>query len=192
MPMMLKKTTLLLFFSFFIGTFSYAQHIAVSNNLLFDVAGAISAGVEIPLSNMTSVEAYGSIRPWKRGDESVHKHWLVQAQYRIWPCQVMNGFFFGPYVHFGEYNFGNKELPFGLLKGLKPYRYEGWLAGGGIGAGYEYALAKHWNVGAEVGVGYTYIKYKKYNCEVCGTQKDDDVYHYVGISRLGLSLIYVF
>jgi len=190
--MMLKKTTLLLFFSFFIGSASYAQHIAVSNNLLFDVAGALSAGVEVPLSNMTSVEAYGSIRPWKRSDESVHKHWLVQAQYRIWPCQVMNGFFFGPYAHFGEYNLGNQTVLFGLLKGLKPYRYEGWLAGAGIGIGYEYALAKHWNIGAEIGAGYTYIKYKKYNCEVCGTQKDDDVYHYVGISRLGLSLIYVF
>lgn len=192
MPMMLKKTTLLLFFSFFIGTFSYAQHIAVSNNLLFDVAGALSAGVEIPLSNMTSVEAYGSIRPWKRSDDNVHKHWLVQAQYRIWPCQVMNGFFYGPYAHFGEYNLGNQTVLFGLLKGLKPNRYEGWLAGAGIGIGYEYALAKHWNIGAEIGAGYTYIKYKKYNCEVCGRQKDDDAYHYVGISRLGLSVIYVF
>jgi hypothetical protein len=192
MPMMLKKTTLFLFFSFFIGTFSYAQHIAVSNNLLFDVAGAFSAGVEIPLSSMTSIEAYGSIRPWKRQDDNVHKHWLVQAQYRIWPCQVMNGFFFGPYAHFGEYNLGNQTVLFGLLEGLKPNRYEGWLAGAGIGIGYEYALAKHWNVGAEIGAGYTFIKYKKYNCEICGTEKDDDVYHYLGISRLGLSLIYVF
>lgn len=190
---MFKKTTILLFLFIFIGTrSSYAQHIAVSNNLLFDVAGALSAGVEVPLSNMTSVEAYGSIRPWKRKDDSVHKHWLVQAQYRLWPCQVMNGFFYGPYAHFGEYNLGNQTLPFGLLKGLKPNRYEGWLAGIGIGAGYEYALAKHWNIGAEVGVGYTYINYKKYNCEVCGRQKDDGVYHYVGLSRLGLSLIYVF
>ena len=78
------------------------------------------------------------------------------------------------------------------LKGLKPNRYEGWLVGGGIGIGYEYALAKHWNLGADLGVGYTYIDYKKYDCEVCGTLKDNDDYHYVGISKLGLSLIYVF
>lgn len=104
----------------------------------------------------------------------------------------MNGFFFGPYVHGGEFNLGNRDLCFGLLKGLKPTRYEGWLLGGGIGCGYEYPLAKHWNIGAEAGIGYTYIKYKKYNCEVCGSLKDDDKYHYVGLSRLGLSLIYVF
>lgn len=119
--------------------------------MLFDVAGALSAGVEIPTPHYTSIDLYGSIRPWKRGDESVHKHWLAQAQYRIWPCQVMNGFFYGPYVHGGEFNLGNHELCLGLLKGLKPDRYEGWLIGGGIGAGYEYALAKHWNIGAEAG-----------------------------------------
>lgn len=190
---MSKKTTLLLILLSFIGNLSsYGQHIAINNNAVFDAVGALSAGVEIPFSKKTSLEAYGSIRPWKRSEESVHKHWLVQAQFRIWPCQVMNGFFLGPYVHAGEFNFGNKELPFGLLKGLKPYRYEGWLAGAGIGAGYEYAIAKHWNIGAEAGIGYTYIDYKKYNCEVCGSLKDDGVYHYVGISRLGLSLIYVF
>ncbi|MBO7379433.1 MAG: DUF3575 domain-containing protein, partial [Bacteroidales bacterium] len=67
-----------------------------------------------------------------------------------------------------------------------------WLAGAGIGAGYEYALARHWNLGAELGVGYTYIDYKKYNCKVCGTLKENDVYHYFGLSRMSLSIIYVF
>lgn len=191
---MLKKTKNILFlFLLVMGTSStYAQHLAISNNVLFDLAGALSAGVELPTPQNSSIEIYGSIRPWKRGDESVHKHWLAQAQYRIWPCQVMNGFFFGPYVHGGEFNLGNHELCLGLLKGLKPERYEGWLFGGGIGAGYEYPLAKHWNIGAEAGIGYTYIKYKKYNCEVCGSLKDDDEYHYIGLSKLGLSIIYVF
>ena len=148
--------------------------------------------MEIPCSNKTSMEFYGSIRPWKRGEERVHKHWMVLAQYRLWPCQVMNGFFYGPYAHFGEFNLGNQDLFFGLLKGLKPNRYEGWLAGVGMGIGYEYALAKHWNIGAEVGVGYTYINNKKFDCEVCGREQDDQPYHYVGISRRGLSVIYVF
>jgi len=190
---MLKKTNILLVLLLVAGSLSVrAQHIAINNNLLFDVAGALSAGVEIPIRKSNTLEVYGSIRPWKRGEDSVHKHWTVQAQYRFWPCQVMNGFFWGPYAHGGQFNFGNEELLFVFLKGLKPNRYEGWLLGGGIGVGYEYALAKHWNVGAEIGAGYTYIKYKKYACEKCGVQKADDAYNYVGISRLGLSIIYVF
>ena len=170
----------------------FAQHIAIHNNVLFDLMGSLSAGIAIPCSKATSIEAYGSVRPWKRGDEDVHKHWLAQTQFRIWPCQLMNGLYFGPYVHGGEFNLGNESLVFSLLKGLKPNRYEGWLLGGGIGVGYEYALARHWNIGAEVGVGYTYINYKKYDCKVCGTLKDKGDYHYVGVSKLGLNIIYVF
>lgn len=104
----------------------------------------------------------------------------------------MNGFFFGPYVHGGEFNLGGQSLVFGLLKGLKQKRYEGWLLGGGIGIGYEYALAKHWNIGAEIGAGYTYINYKKTDCEECGTSYGNDDYHYIGISKLGLTISYVF
>jgi len=174
------------------GSVAYAQRFAIHNNLVFDLAGSFSAGVELPLSKNSSVEAYGSIRPWKRGENHVHKHWMTEAQYRYWPCQVMNGFFFGPYMHAAQFNIGRSTLPFDLLRGLKKNRYEGWLLGGGIGVGYEYALAKHWNVGAELGCGYTYIKYKKYECEVCSPKKEDDSYHYVGISKLALSLIYVF
>lgn len=171
---------------------SHAQHLAISNNLIFDAMGALSAGVEIPYHKDTSFEFYGSVRPWKRGEQSVHKHWTVQGQYRFWPCQLMNGFFWGPYAHGGQFNIANKSLFFGLLNGLKPNRYEGWFVGGGIGGGYEYALEKHWNIGAEIGLGYTYINYKKYDCEVCGALRDEGDYHYFGFSRLGLSVIYVF
>jgi len=190
----MQKTKVLLVLLLIAGatTTVRAQHIAINNNIMFDLMGALSAGVEIPFSKVSSVEMYGSVRPWKRGDVTVHKHWLAEAQYRYWPCQVMNGFFFGPYVHGGEFNLGGQSLVFGLLKGLKQKRYEGWLLGGGIGIGYEYALAKHWNIGAEIGAGYTYINYKKTDCEECGTSYGNDDYHYIGISKLGLTISYVF
>lgn len=190
--MMIKKRIPLIFMFFAVTLMTHAQHIAISNNVVFDMMGALSAGVEIPTSKASSWEVYGSIRPWKRGNITVHKHWLLQAQYRIWPCQVMNGVFFGPYIHGGEYNIGDKAVLFSLLKGFRQHRYEGMLIGGGIGAGYEHALAKHWNIGAEIGVGYTYINYLKSACETCGTYYGYDDYHYLGISRLGLSVIYVF
>jgi hypothetical protein len=191
--MKLKRTISLFLLFLVVGTStSYAQRVAINNNLLFDLDGCLSLGVEVPFSGKTSLEVYGSVRPWKRGEINVHKHWLGQAQFRFWPCQVMNGFFFGPYVHGGEFNLGHHTMPFNLLKGLKNNRYEGWLLGGGVGVGYELALARHWNLGAEIGAGYTYIKYKKFDCERCGAQTDDGVYHYFGISRFGLSLIYVF
>ena len=187
----MKKILLLSLFAFACVS-AQAQRIAISNNLLFDALGSISIGIEIPVTKKSSWETYGSIRPWKQSSESVNKHWSVQTQFRFWPCQVMNGFFWGPYAHGGQFNLGNKDLFFGLLNGLKPNRYEGWLVGGGIGGGFEYALEKHWNIGAEIGLGYTYINYKKYDCEVCGALREEGDYHYFGFSRLGLSIIYVF
>lgn len=169
-----------------------AQHIAIRNNVLYDLTGSLSAGIEIPTSQKTSVDLYASIRPWKRTSESVHKHWLTEAQYRYWTCQVMNGFFVGPYVHGGEFNLGNYDLLPGTLRVAKNSRYEGWLAGLGLGIGYEYALAKHWNIGAEIGAGYTYIKYNRYSCERCGKLKEYGDRHYIGISRIGLNILYVF
>lgn len=188
-----KSLSIVLLLFLFIGNLStYAQHVAISNNVFADAAGLLSAGIEIPCSKKTSVEIYGGIRPWKRKEESVFKSWFVQTQYRFWPCQLMNGFFWGPYAHAGQYNIGNHDLIFGIHVGQKSYRYEGWFAGAGIGVGYELALAKHWNLGAEVGAGYTYINYKKYNCAICGSQKDKGGCNYIGISKLALSLIYIF
>ena len=189
---MTKKKVLFVLLLLAEVTSTHAQHIAINNNVLFDMMGALSAGVELPCSKASSIEMYGSIRPWKRGNVTVHKHWLAEAQYRIWPCQVMNGFFYGPYIYGGEFNLGGQAILFTLLKGLKQRRYEGWLAGAGIGAGYEYALAKHWNVGAEIGIGYTFINYKKADCEECGTYFGYDNYNYIGISKLGLTISYVF
>ncbi len=189
----MKKNLISFFFVLLLsGSAAHAQRFAISNNLVFDLAGALSAGVEVPFSKKSSFAAYGSLRPWKRGTDHVHKHWIVETQYRYYTCQVMNGFFFGPYAHGGQFNLANSTLPFNLLSGLKSSRYEGWLLGCGFGVGYEYALAKHWNLGAEVGCGYTYINYRKYECEVCGPEKEDDNYHYFGLSKLALSIIYVF
>lgn len=171
---------------------AHAQHFAISNNVIFDAAGMLSAGVEIPCSKKISVEAYGAIRPWRRGERDVHKSWALQGQVRFWPCKLMNGFFWGPYAHLSAFNYGNRDLFFGIRLGKKDHRYEGWLIGGGMGIGYEYVLAKHWNICAEVGAGYTYIDRKTYSCEVCGSMKGSEGYHYFGISKLGLSLIYVF
>lgn len=169
-----------------------AQSIAISNNALFDAVGALSAGIEIPLSGSTSWELYGSVRPWKRGNNSVHKHLAAQTQLRLWPCQVMNGFYWGPYAHVAQFNIANQGFPLSIFKNLESNRYEGWLVGGGIGVGYEYVLAKHWNIGAEIGAGYTYIDYKKSETQRCGKLKADDDRHYIGISKLGLSVIYLY
>ena len=76
---------------------------------------------------------------------------------------------------------------------LKRYRYEGWLAGGGISYGYHILLNRHWNIEVSVGVGYEYIDYKKYKCpDVCAALLEKGHYHYFGPSKASLSIVYIF
>lgn len=87
---------------------------------------------------------------------------------------------------------GNIELPFNLLDQLKDHRYEGWYAGGGVTAGYQWMLSRHWNLEASIGLGYDYIKYDKYECGECGEKIKSSDSHYVGPTKAALSFIYIF
>lgn len=190
--MILNLKYALIVLTLFVAHEAKAQDVAIHNNLYTDVMGDLSLGVELATKPRTTIEVYGSIRPWNGSASSVHKHWLVQGQYRFWTCQKYNGIYWGPFAHFGEYNISDTTLPLGFLKGLKDSRYEGWLAGTGIGGGYEYAISKHWNIGGEIGLGYTFIKYKKFDCGECGSLTDKGNYHYFGLSKLGVNIIYLF
>lgn len=169
-----------------------AQRMAIHNNLLFDLAGDLSLGVEFALKPRTTVEVYGIVRPWKESASSVNKHWAVQTQYRLWTCQKFNGFYWGPYLHAGEYNISNASLPFSLFKGLKSHRYEGWMIGGGLGCGYQYAVSTHWNVGAELGLGYTFFRRRKFDCGVCSAYHGYDNYNYWLFTKGSVYISYIF
>ena len=169
-----------------------AQRIAIHNNLLFDLAGDLSLGVEFALKPRTTVEVYGIIRPWKESASSVNKHWAVQIQYRLWTCQKFNGFYWGPYLHAGEYNISNANLPFGVFKELKSNRCEGGMIGGGLGGGYQYAVSTHWNVGAELGLGYTFFRSRKFDCGVCSAYHGYDNYNYWLFTKGSVYISYIF
>ena len=92
-----------------------------------------------------------------------------------------------------QFNIGGKHLPFGLFSGLKKYRYEGWLVGGGISCGYHWMLNDHWNIETGVGIGYDFIRYKQYNCvKKCAGLRDESDHHYIGPSKISISLVYLF
>lgn len=169
-----------------------AQQVALHNNILYDIGKALSLGTEVAVGKHSTLELYGSIRPWKETTNEINKHWLAQLQYRYYTCQKYNGFYFGPYVHGGEFNVENATFPFGALKCLNGARYEGWLAGAGIGVGYEFVITKHLNLGLEVGGGYTRIDYKQFDCGVCGNLSKEDHLDYWGISKLGANIIFLF
>lgn len=177
--------------------------VALKTNLLYDATTTPNLGLEIGLGKKHSVQVFYGLNPWTfssdKGDRKA-KHWLVMPEYRWWTCTNFSGWFIGVHAMGGQFNAGNIDLPLpgaffkgeNLQKGVKDYRYEGKFLGGGVTAGYQWILGRHWNLEAEVGVGYDRVWYDKYPCAECGSVLESAQTNYAGVTKLGLSIMYVF
>ncbi|MDE5807425.1 MAG: DUF3575 domain-containing protein [Muribaculaceae bacterium] len=196
------KVAALLFAVLFHFSSGRAQF-AVKTNVLYDATTTPNVGAELGIGSRSTVSLVYGLNPWSfNSDKGKRKamHWVVMPEYRWWLCSKFDGHFFGVHAMGGQYNAANINLPipgafFGgenLAKGVRDYRYQGWYAGGGITYGYQWILGKHWNFEAEVGAGYVYADYKKFNCADCGGKVGEGHTNYLGITKLGLSFIYLF
>lgn len=175
-------------------TAGYGQKVALKTNALYWATTTPNLGVEASVGKKHTVQLFYGLNPWKQsgGDQSSLRHWLLMPEYRYWFCQSFNGWFLGAHLMGGQFNMGSVDLPFGVFNELEDHRYEGWFAGGGITAGYQWPLSKHWNIEASLGVGYDYIKYDKFRCGECGDRLKSDHKNYFGPTKLALSVLYIF
>lgn len=191
---MIRKLAIgaLLFFSSL--TACFGQEVALKTNALYWATTTPNLGVEVSLGKKHSVQLFYGLNPWKQsgGDQSSLRHWLLMPEFRHWFCQSFNGWFVGVHLMGGQFNAGSVDLPFGLFDELETRRYEGWFAGGGVTAGYQWPLSKHWNLEASLGIGYDYIKYDKFRCGECGEKLKSDHTNYFGPTKLALSVMYIF
>ncbi len=171
-----------------------SQNIAVKTNALYWATTTPNVGVEASFARKHSVQLFYGLNPWKQsgGDQSSLRHWMLMPEYRYWFCQALDGWFVGAHLMGGEFNASGVDLPFGVFDDLKDHRYEGWYAGGGITAGYQWVVSRHWNIEASLGVGYDYIKYDKYRCGTCGERVKSSHANYFGPTKLALSVLYIF
>lgn len=179
------------------------DNVAIKTNLLYDATTTPNLGLEVGIGTKNSAQIFYGINPWSfgRGAERKYaKHWVVMPEYRWWTCTKFNGHFFGVHLLGGQFNASHINLPipgffFGgdnLQSGIKELRYQGWMAGAGATYGYQWILSKHWNIEAELGIGYIHGWYDKYPCHDCGAKIDSGNTNYAGITKLGVSLLYIF
>lgn len=170
-----------------IGLFSvtYAQNITIKSNLLYDITTTINVGTEFSIAPKWTIDISGNYNPWQFEDNKKLKHWLVQPEIRYWMCEKFYGHFIGLHLHYAKYNVGGIEL-----LGLKDYRYEGDLYGGGFSYGYHFLLGKRWGMELSIGVGYARLEYDKYECAKCGDYIDSYKTNYFGPTKASISLIY--
>lgn len=177
---------------------------AVKTNILYDATTTPNIGVETGLGNKNTIQIFYGFNPWTfhsdtHGDRKA-KHWLLMPEYRWWTCSRFNGQFFGLHLMGGQFNAGNVDIPLpglffsgdNLSKGARDYRYQGGYVGGGFTYGWQWIVSRHFNVEAEIGVGYNHVWYSKYPCYECGARIEKSGTNYAGITKLGLSLLYIF
>lgn len=185
------------------GNAAMAQ-MAVKTNLLYDATTTPNLGVEVGLARRSTLQLVYGLNPWKfhgtsHGERSA-RHWVLMPEYRWWTCTRFNGHFIGAHLMGGQFNAYNVDIPLpGAFLGgddirseVRSKSYEGCFAGVGFTYGYQWILSRHFNVEAEVGVGYGHVWYDKYECGECGPRLEDGTTNYVGLTKLGLSLVYIF
>lgn len=183
---------------------SMLAQLAVKTNLLYDATTTPNIGLELGVGKKHTLQAFYGLNPWEFGSNSkgTHqaKHWLVMPEYRWWTCSKFNGLFLGVHAMGGQFNAGNVNLPLpgafvggdNLRSMVKDSRVEGSYLGGGVTIGYQRIMSRHWNLELELGVGYDHVWYDQYPCADCGTKISSGSSNYVGVTKLGVSLLYLF
>lgn len=174
-----------------------AQRVGVKSNLLTDAALCPNIGVDFGLAKHWTLELDYQINAWNIKRHKL-KHYIVSPEARWWYCERWQGSFVALHAIGGQFNVGNIHNNINFLGQkiykLSDYRYEGWYVGAGIGYGYAWPLAKHWNLEFEVAAGYAYMKYDKYPaCVTCGSKlQENETHNYIGLTKVALSLEYLF
>lgn len=178
--------------------------VGVKTNLLYDATTTPNIGLEVGLAGKSTINLVYGLNPWtfhsdSKGERKA-KHWVLMPEYRWYSCQTFSGHFVGVHAFGGQLNAANVNIPipgafFGgenLQKGVKQHRYEANFAGAGLTYGYQWILGKHVNFEAEIGAGYGHVWYHKYACGDCGALIRKGQTNYMGITKLGLSIMYLF
>lgn len=179
----LTRYLIALLFAFAVSIQAKAQDIAVKTNVLGDAMGSLNLGIEGRLADRWTMDLSGHLDPWTRKDGALTRHAFLQPEARWWFCDTFSGHFLGLHAHGGIFN----------ASMLLDSRYQGWFAGVGLAYGYDLILSRHWNLEFEIGAGYAYTRYDQFECDVCGaTLAEDLTYHYWGITKAAVSLVFLF
>lgn len=169
-----------------------AQTLAIKNNLAADGFLSPNIALELKLASRVTLEVNSHYYPFSSSQSTERgKYWLVQPELRLWRCEPFSGHFWGVHFMVGEYNIGDKSLPFGLYRGTKDARYEGSILGAGFSYGYQWVLSPRWGIEAEIGGGYVRAKYERYRCIHCGEKTGEGNKHYLGPTKVALSVVYL-
>lgn len=83
----------LLFLFLSLSAEAFGQQAVFKTNLLYWTTGTPNLSIEVATGQKHSVSLAGGFQPWQYSDGKKLKHWLLQPEFRYWPCETFNGHF---------------------------------------------------------------------------------------------------
>ncbi len=167
----------------------YHTKMALKTNFIYWGAGAINLGFEFYLGRKWTFELAGAWSPWQKSESQSRQLWFVQPEVRYWFCNAFEGHFLGLHGIYGQYNLGNIDL--GFAKVFEGVDYQGYGYGAGLAYGYHLPLSNRWSLEFTVGAGWIHLDYDKYNCVGCRQLVGRETKNYFGLTKAGISLVYI-
>jgi len=166
---------------------------ALKTNLLHDLTTSLNLGVELKIIRKITLDMPFTLNPWtyNRAENTKSKFFLAQPELRFWSCEAFNGHFFGIHGHYAYYNVGHLPFP-PFPETMNLHRFEGKLLGAGVTYGYHWLVSPRWSIDAEIGAGYARLWYDKFPCYACAKLIAHEQRNYFGVTRAGISLLYLF
>jgi len=178
-----------------IGSLGAQNRWALKTNLLHDATASVNLALEYGFSPHWSAEVSASVNMWDLPDQLRLKHAIVQPELRYWLCDRFGGWFFDAHViggytpgvggfwDFSQYYHKFPNLKTFLLK-------DAIILGIGGGVGYDVVLSRHWNLEFELGLGYMYVRGDEFWNDTLVLKASE--FDYLGPTRLGLTISYIF
>lgn len=131
---------------------------ALKSNVLYDLATAVNAEVEVPIGNHWSAAVEYVFPWWEKGNKYCLQTLELGAEARYWfnnntyYAKKLQGMFVGAYCMSAKYDFQWKRNP--------AYQGEYWSAG--VTYGYAMPISRRFNVEFSLSVGYLSSTYRHY------------------------------
>lgn len=162
---------------------TYRPLFAIKTNIAYWAVAVANLGVELALGERYTLDVPFVYSPYTVATDFRFRFMTVQPEFRYWLKNQFKGHFLGAHLHAGVFNVSvDKKTRYQSPKGFY---------GMGLSYGYSLALPRHWALEFTIGAGYVYTRYDVYyNIPNGARYKKDIPYHYWGITRAGIGLVY--
>lgn len=154
----------------------------LKTNLPFYALVVPNLAVEVRLADQWSLDIPVYYSPYTVARNYRYRVFALQPSARYWLKPGMKGHFFGVHLLGGMFNISVDER--------NRYQDTDGMWGAGLDYGYALKFSKHWGMEFNIGVGYIWTRYDTFYNVENGISWDTSIANYLGITRLGISLIY--